>query len=136
MKRILIFILILFPLAVGFGKAKVKKDDPESEFTDFTKTQFVSERSPILTLKLQGVPSTGFIWILKHSDRNLLRLVKHSYTPNEKNIPGAPGIDTWVFRANLYNFTPGQRTELVFIHAQPWNLNEQISVRKFKIGRK
>lgn len=136
MKRTFLFLLVLFPLALGFAKIKAKPETPESEYTDYTKTLFVSAKSPTLTLKLQSTPSTGFIWILKQSDRNLLKLVKHSYTPSEKNMPGAPGVDTWVFAANLNAFSYGQRTELVFIHAQPWNLHEQISVRKFKVGRR
>jgi predicted secreted protein len=131
MKRIVILFLVFFSLAAGVAKAP-----EESQYTDHNKTLYVSEKSPTLTLKLQGVPSTGFIWILKQSDRNLLKLVKHSYTPNEKNMPGAPGTDTWIFRANLNAFPYGQRTELVFIHAQPWNLHEQISVRKFKVARR
>lgn len=134
MKRIFVFLLILFPLALGFAKAKHKPETPESEFTDFHKTQFVSTKSPILTLKLQSTPSSGFIWILKKSDRNLLKLVKHSYTPNEN--PQIPGTDTWVFSANLNAFSYGTRTELVFIHAQPWNMHEQISVRQFKVARR
>jgi predicted secreted protein len=134
MKRIFLFLLILFPLTLGFAKAKVKHTEPESAFTDFAKTQFVSAKSPTLTLKLQSTPTTGFIWILRQSDRNLLKLLKHSYTPNEN--PKEPGTDTWVFSANLNAFSYGTRTELVFIHAQPWNMHEQISVRKFKVARR
>lgn len=137
MKRILILLLLLFPLAISSAKtAKAKSSEPESPYTSNKKTLFVSQKNPTLTIKLESTPSTGFIWILKRSDRNLLKLLKHVYIPSEKNMPGAPGTDVWIFSANLSAFSYGEGTELVFIHAQPWNQNEQISVKKFRVARR
>jgi predicted secreted protein len=76
-----------------------------------------------VTVTLCSNASTGFAWDEPRYDPSVLALVSHTSPPPATSLPGAPGSDTWVFRALgcpiIAPLACGS-SDVVFTYSQPW----------------
>ena len=56
-----------------------------------------------LSIELESNPSTGYLWVVTANDGAVLRLLPESGYTGTSDMPGAPGMQHFVFRA----LTPG-----------------------------
>ena len=76
-----------------------------------------------VTLTLCSNASTGFAWDEPRYDPSVLALISHSTQPPEGSAPGAPGGETWAFRALGCPATEPvacASSDVVFTYSQPW----------------
>jgi predicted secreted protein len=76
-----------------------------------------------VTLTLCSNASTGYSWEEPRYDPSALALVSHNTQQPEGSAPGAPGSDTWVFRALGCPATASLAcgsSDVVFTYSQPW----------------
>lgn len=65
-------------------------------------------------ISLAGNPSTGYQWLYSSSAEGILKEINH-YFQQSSNVPGAGGIENWVFQAAA----PGS-AKLTFTYSRPW----------------
>lgn len=80
----------------------------------------VTADHPEFTLKLEANPSTGYSWLLREYDANLIQPVKRVFKKNDKKLLGAPGSEFWTFRVKPAGFVVPQLTTLRMVYARPW----------------
>jgi predicted secreted protein len=80
----------------------------------------VKEDNPVVTVKLPATPSTGFTWILKRYNSDLVKPVSAKYVPPLKQIAGAPGHMEWKFKLDEDAFVVPQMVKVVLVYARPW----------------
>lgn len=78
----------------------------------------VTKDNPYFVIKLKSNKTTGYSWSLQKYDKKLIKLISHQYVAPATNIMGAPGYETFKFKA-LPN--PAlTKTVIQLIYAQPW----------------
>lgn len=96
----------------------------------------VFKKNPYFNVNLQSNPSTGYQWYLTRYNPDLVKPVGHSVLKTTNNMPGAPTITQWNFKARHSAFDVPQygrlrfeyrrsfentpaRVQIVTIHFQP-----------------
>jgi len=101
-----------------------------------TSTVYVNPNQPQFTIKLDSNRTTGYSWSLKNYDKKLISLVSHAYiAPNSKLI-GAPGYETWVFKANPSFLSGSKSTKVTLDYARPWEHGMSVKTAVYKIVSK
>ncbi len=91
----------------------------------------VSQKNPVFTITLQSNPTTGFSWKLNSYDKGLVTFVGHKYVaPQNKKLMGAPGYETWTFKANKGDYRVNQVGHVKMEYARPWT-KEGATVKSF-----
>ena len=126
MKKIIKTCLVLLFISNGYSIAALpmnRKQAQKLAFTDFSKGLVVSKKTPMVVLKLQSNPSTGFRWYLKQYNKGLLNLIDARYYAPDDNKPGAAGFTVWRFHVKA-NAALGPRvTDIKLVYARTWDLN-------------
>ena len=68
-----------------------------------------------ITIRLKGNATTGYTWILKQYDENLLKFIDVKYVPADSALVGSGG--EWV--AEFKVLKPGI-SQIQFIYKRPW----------------
>jgi inhibitor of cysteine peptidase len=74
----------------------------------------VSRNNPYFNVNLPSNPSTGYQWYLTRYNPNLVKPVGHSVLKTSNNMPGAPSITQWNFKARHDAFSVPQYGKLRF----------------------
>lgn len=78
---------------------------------------------PNYQLTVQSNPTTGYIWLVKSYDKNLLKLIKHEYVPSTNpKLIGAPGQDIYEFQGITENVHAPTMTSIHLVYARPWDV--------------
>lgn len=81
----------------------------------------VTKTSPEFTIKLKSNPTTGYSWVLRAYNANLILPVKHFFQrPSNQKLMGAGGYELWTFRVKPAGFVAPQQTTIRMIYARPW----------------
>lgn len=97
------------------------------------KSILVKKSSPVFEIFLQSNPTTGYSWLLKSYDSNLIVPVTHKfYPPEDKRLVGAPGYEKWVFQVKPVGFIVPQLTSINLIYIRPWE-EQGAQVINFKV---
>jgi predicted secreted protein len=102
-------------------------------YTDSSQTITVTQKSPEFTIQLKANPTTGYTWITKKYDQQLLTLVNYHYNPPSLQMPGAGGIAEWDFRAKPQAFVKTQTTIIHLLYARSWDLTDHPTNVEFKV---
>lgn len=86
-------------------------------------TYYVNQK---LGLSLEENPSTGYIWVTEFPSG--IELISDHYSPNPSNLPGAPGMHTWLLKATV----PGDYT-LTFKKERPFEPNQPIETKTYTL---
>ncbi len=79
-----------------------------------------------VTIKLPSNATTGYQWYLKSYNANLIRPKSYRYiTSNDSKKIGQGGIAEFKLTVLKRFKSSPQLTEVSFIYAKPWNLEEQ-----------
>ena len=106
--------LLLVTVATQAKTSKVTFSDP-------MKSVIVKKSSPVFEIILRSNPTTGYSWLLKSYDSNLIVPVAHRfYPPEDKKLVGASGYEKWVFQVKPTGFTVPQLTSITLIYIRPW----------------
>ena len=92
-------------------------------YSDVKKVIMVNETSPQFTIKLRANPTTGYLWLLKNYNAQLLTLVNHHYVaPANKKMMGAPGFESWTFKATAGAMIAPRLAYIDLVYARPFEL--------------
>jgi predicted secreted protein len=67
-------------------------------------------------VELCSNPSAGFEWVYKMSGDTGVKEQTHGYQASNRDVPGTPGKQTWVFEA-----VSEGNTEIFMTYSQPWD---------------
>jgi predicted secreted protein len=111
----------LFAMIFSFSVAAAETQD----LTDLAKPLNISPEQNAFTLKLKSNRTTGYEWVIKDYDPQLLTLISHHYevTNKDKQLVGAPGIEEWTFRINPNARIAPRMTQISLVYARPWELS-------------
>jgi inhibitor of cysteine peptidase len=124
--KILWFILFFLISRIGLGVDNIS-------FTDPSKSIIVKKSKPEFTIVLKSNPTTGFSWLLKNYDVNLMVSVENKYfSPKAEKMVGAPGYEMWTFRVKPSGFVVPQTTHITLVYARPWT-EKGAKVTNFKV---
>ena len=76
---------------------------------------------------LKSNPTTGYRWLIKTYDPQLLTLNKHIYQAHTTTLMGAGGVELWTFTATPLALSAPHKSEIIFIYVRPWE-KEQAAV--------
>jgi inhibitor of cysteine peptidase len=102
-------------------------------FTDPLKTIMVTRTNPQFDIILKSNPNTGYSWVLKSYDNNLIAPVRQRfYNSDNKLLIGASGYEKWTFRVKPTAFTVPHLTSINLIYVRPWD-DQGAQVLNFKV---
>jgi inhibitor of cysteine peptidase len=126
--KILWFLLLIFITSICVGS-----DDSKIEYTNPEKTIVVERSKPTFSVIVQANPTTGYSWLLRSYDSNLIAPVSHKfYPPTDKKLVGAPGYEKWTFRVKSLGFIVPQATSITLIYAHLWD-GQAVNSINFKV---
>lgn len=122
-KKLFLILLLIFSLPVfSAEQSKVVFTSPKNPIT-------ITQKHPTFTITLQSNPTTGFSWQLISYDKNLIEFVGHQFVaPRNKKLIGAPGYETWTFKAKK-NVVTDQTTQIILQYARPWTKDNATKTR-------
>ena len=122
----MVLMLITMMNSIVFANlAEKPMDKQESSYYTEEKTNImVSANHPTFSIKLKSNPTTGFMWILREYDSNLITPVKRQFVQPTKKLIGAPGYEIWTFKAKPEALVVPQQTTIRLIYARPWQGSE------------
>jgi inhibitor of cysteine peptidase len=95
----------------------------------------VTSDQPEFVIKLKSNPTTGYSWFLRDYNFELIVPISHVFEPAEdKKLLGAPGYETWIFKAKPAAFVVPQQTSIRFVYARPWETGEGSMQLMFKVS--
>ncbi len=106
---------------------------PIPVYTAPNQTITITKKSPEFIIQLKANPTTGYTWITKKYDQQLLILVNYHYIPPSLQMPGAGGNAEWYFRAKPQAFVKSQTTIIHLLYARSWDLTDHPTNIKFKV---
>lgn len=115
-KSVKIACLLIFSLLIcGTASAAM-----EGGFSDPAQPIKVVRVAPIFTITLASNPSTGYSWVATKYDPNFLKVVKHTYYPPAKQMPGAGGKEVWIVRVEPLAFnSPHGPLSMTMVYGRP-----------------
>lgn len=106
-------------------------NDIKTGLTDPKKPIIVTKSKPEFSIILLSSPgSTGYSWLLKEYNANLISPVSYKFYIRYKKLIGAPGYEKWTFR--IKSFVVPQVTNISFVYARPWT-KEDFDEANFRI---
>lgn len=104
------------------------------EFTDPEKTILVNRSKPYFSIIVKSNPTTGFSWVLKNYDSELITPVRRRFYQYDKKslMVGASGYEKWVFRVKPAAFLVPQITSINLMYMRPWD-EQGAQVLNFKL---
>jgi inhibitor of cysteine peptidase len=136
MSKIKLLSLVLLS-GMFFSNVVFAKAEPVSEPTVYTQDKpvaVVTSEQPEFVVKLKSNPTTGFSWVLRDYNMELLQAVSHQYQPATDNgIVGAGGFELWTFKVKPAGFIVPQQTAMRFVYTRPWESVENTTQLVFKV---
>lgn len=80
----------------------------------------VRPANPVVNVRLESNPSTGYQWVLMQYDSNLMEKPTSTYEPPSTQLIGAPGHIVWHFKFKPTAFAVSQKTTVVLEYKRPW----------------
>lgn len=117
MKRFICMIVGLFVATLSLMASA------ETMKSHLSKPIVVKASSPEVVFSLPSNPSTGYSWFLSSFNSNLVMPMKRTFEKSKKNIAGAPGVSTWMFRVHRQAFSVPTITKITMIYARPWDMS-------------
>lgn len=114
--RLAFFFLVFFTPLVLAQTNRLALTDPH-------KPLLVSSSARQVIINLSSNPTTGYSWRLKFYDPTIITPIKQTYKPPQPAIPGAQGIESFIFEVNENAFKVKRATEVTFIYLRPWNMD-------------
>lgn len=102
-------------------------------YSDPAKPIIVKQSEQNFSIILQSNMTTGYSWVLKSYDSNLIKPVSRRYypSPNRKLI-GAGGYEKWVFKVKPEGFIVPQTTSITLIYSRAWE-QQGAQVTSFRV---
>jgi inhibitor of cysteine peptidase len=126
MRKILFIFLICF-FAICYAAEKTPPEDfTRLPFTDPQIPIAVSEDSPVIIIKLQANPSTGYSWYLIKIKRKYIEPVSAKYFPPAAHVLGAPGYMIWKFKMKPAAFIVPRMVHFSLSYARTWDLSSAV----------
>lgn len=114
-------VIYLFIATCFMASAVVWADSHDPvELTDLSKPIHVTAENTEFTINLQSNPSTGYTWFVAGYSSDLIEPVSETYIAPDKNMPGAPGIEQWVFRVKAEAFIVPHKLIIKMSYSRPW----------------
>lgn len=116
---------VVTSICVG-GNSSGKGDNKSQQriaFTDPLRPIMVTRSKPVFAVTLKSNPTTGYSWLLRSYDKNLITPVSRKFYPatNKKFMIGAPGYEKWIFRIKPLGFVVPQTTSITLVYVRPWD---------------
>lgn len=126
---VILYVLInFFMLNLAFGQ----NETDQIIVTNPQKTILVKQSAPTFSIILRSNPTTGFMWILRDYDNNLITPIRKIFYSSKTKLIGAGGYEKWTFRVNPKAFAVPQTTGVTLVYARPWNM-EGAEVARYKV---
>lgn len=93
----------------------------------------VLPKQPEFTIKLKSNATTGYSWVLREYDANLISPVKHSYVAGTTGLIGAPGYEYFVFKVKPLAFTVPHETTIRLFYDRPWENTDSGAMVVFRV---
>ena len=125
--------ILCLGLLLGVISTNAANNEIEVVFTNPLKTIVVKQSKPVFSIVLHSNPTTGYLWVLKNYDSNLISPVSRKfYPPVNKKLMGATGYEKWTFRVKPSGFIVPQLTGITLIYLRPWD-EQGAQVINFKV---
>jgi predicted secreted protein len=111
---------------VGIGKRPIIFTNPNQAIN-------INKDTKRFIIQLRSNRSTGYAWFLRYYDTRLFKLEQHKYFPSPSAMVGAGGVERWQFRVRDNAFKAPQMSQINFVYARPWKMNERPSFAVFKV---
>ncbi|WP_108652786.1 protease inhibitor I42 family protein [Dongshaea marina] len=115
------FSVMLLPLCSLFALG-AQAAPTQPAISDPAKPILVTPGQKQFSINLKSNPSTGYVWIIKSYDHNLLEIKGQAFQAGSKDLVGAPGITTFTFKIDDDAFKASQMSHIDFIYARPWEM--------------
>lgn len=126
MRKILLIFLICFCGVTWAAEKKLTEDFTHLPFTNSQIPISVSEDSPVIVVKLQANPSTGYSWYLIKIKRKYIEPVSAKYFPPTAHVLGAPGYMIWKFKMTPAAFVVPRVVHFSLSYARTWDLSSAV----------
>lgn len=80
----------------------------------------VKAAAPEFTITLESNRTTGYGWYLDTLDTGLIDAIGQAYAAPAAGALGAPGRETWTFKARAGAFAVPRVTTVIFRSLRPW----------------
>lgn len=87
---------------------------------DLSQPIVVRSFDPIVKVRLQANPTTGYQWVLIKYDSRLMEKPTSVFEPPRTDLVGAPGYAVWRFKFKPVAFKISQKTTVVLEYKRPW----------------
>jgi predicted secreted protein len=95
----------------------------QSQYRDPNKIIVVKPSAPVVNVRLQANPSTGYQWVLIQYDHALMEPPTSRFLPQHRGmvgVPGAPGYTVWQFKFKKIAFAIPRKTQVILEYKRPW----------------
>jgi len=114
LKKIIILFSLLLCLSVFATTHSSKKIEKTNSIT-------VCLKHPDFTITLPANPTTGFSWHIQKYSKNMFEFISEKYIASKnKKLMGAPGTQTFHFKAKKENYAVAQVSHIVFLYERSW----------------
>lgn len=122
--KVIAILSVLFAVNTATAATATKSSSPDNVYSEDKTAVMVSPKEPEFVIRMRSNPTTGYSWFLRYYDSDLIQPVKHSFEHGDKKLIGAPGYDVWHFRVKPAGFVVPMQTQIRFVYARPWEMNE------------
>ena len=109
--------ILAFLCGAGISAAAA---DSTVTFTDSKKTVMLLPDHARFTITLKSNPTTGYSWVVRRYNSRIIKPVGHQYHAPNSKLLGAPGYETFEFKASHKAFNVPQKTYLTLEYVRPW----------------
>lgn len=102
-------------------------------FSASNKTIVLHKGTEQFCIVLQANPSTGYSWLLKQYNKNLVQPITSQFIPANSKLIGASGTQKWFFKVNPNAYKVPSTGTITFIYARPWDLSDNATTTQFNI---
>ena len=132
-QTVLMLLCVFLSALIVVAKAETSSIAEKYTYTEDKQNIIVTADHPEFSLKLKSNPTTGYAWLLREYDANLIVPVKHHFQKPSQTLMGAPGFELWTFKVKPEGFIVPQQTTIRLLYARPWQGADNATQLVFRV---
>lgn len=113
-KYLLAFLLMVWCAAINAASISQVFSDPSKPIT-------VNAKLPRFYITQPANPTTGYGWVIKNYDHQLIVLISTFYQPPDTRLIGAGGTMVWLFQATPKALQQSTTTQIELVYQRAWD---------------
>lgn len=108
------------PVSTTAASTTSNTNSNKKPYNEDNKNITINAKNTTFTITLKSNPTTGYSWFLREYDVNLIKPVSHKFVQPDSKLMGAPGYETFVFRAKPEAFIVPTQTTVRLSYSRPF----------------